>query len=199
MFIFLFLVITFSRSCFATTVRQWLQEHKRRMVEAKRRDHRVLGKKLDLFSLQEDAGGGLVRGDQNFGVFWVIFVRNRSLAASHALSLGVWTAQHPLARSQPRFESWGLESAASARSQPSTLVQLGIGQHLIQTALSVRSVGAKYLSAPYVGIPRGYHLSDLFFRDLDFPTNRVSCSACMHVRRETRSLPVCPYCYCFVW
>lgn len=31
------------------------------MVEAKRRDHRVLGKKLDLFSLQEDAGGGLVR------------------------------------------------------------------------------------------------------------------------------------------
>lgn len=30
------------------------------MVEAKRRDHRVLGKKLDLFSLQEDAGGGLV-------------------------------------------------------------------------------------------------------------------------------------------
>ncbi|CAM9710959.1 unnamed protein product [Ectocarpus sp. 4 AP-2014] len=37
-----------------------LKEHKRRMVEAKRRDHRVLGKKLDLFSLQEDAGGGLV-------------------------------------------------------------------------------------------------------------------------------------------
>lgn len=31
------------------------------MEEAKRRDHRVLGKKLDLFSLQEDAGGGLVR------------------------------------------------------------------------------------------------------------------------------------------
>jgi threonyl-tRNA synthetase len=30
------------------------------MEEAKRRDHRVLGKKLDLYSLQEDAGGGLV-------------------------------------------------------------------------------------------------------------------------------------------
>lgn len=30
------------------------------MEEAKRRDHRVLGKKFDLFSLQEDAGGGLV-------------------------------------------------------------------------------------------------------------------------------------------
>lgn len=41
-----------------------MQEHKRRMVEAKRRDHRVLGKKLDLFSIQEDAGGGLVRAGQ---------------------------------------------------------------------------------------------------------------------------------------
>lgn len=38
-----------------------MKEHKRRVEEAKRRDHRVLGKKLDLFSLQEDAGGGLVR------------------------------------------------------------------------------------------------------------------------------------------
>lgn len=35
------------------------------MVEAKRRDHRVLGKKLDLFSLQEDAGGGLVSQDSS--------------------------------------------------------------------------------------------------------------------------------------
>lgn len=29
-------------------------------MQAKKRDHRVLGKKLDLFSIQEDAGGGLV-------------------------------------------------------------------------------------------------------------------------------------------
>lgn len=28
--------------------------------EAKRRDHRRLGQELDLFSIQEDAGGGLV-------------------------------------------------------------------------------------------------------------------------------------------
>lgn len=50
-----------SSFCNRGSVLIWLQEHKRRMVEAKRRDHRVLGKKLDLFSLQEDAGGGLVR------------------------------------------------------------------------------------------------------------------------------------------
>jgi len=34
--------------------------HKKRLEEAKRRDHRVLGKKLGLFSIQEQAGGGLV-------------------------------------------------------------------------------------------------------------------------------------------
>ncbi len=31
-----------------------------RQAEAKRRDHRMLGRNLDLFSIQEDAGGGLV-------------------------------------------------------------------------------------------------------------------------------------------
>ena len=37
-----------------------LKAYKKMMEEAKKRDHRVLGKKLDLFSIQEDAGGGLV-------------------------------------------------------------------------------------------------------------------------------------------
>ncbi|GMH97222.1 hypothetical protein TrVE_jg6307 [Triparma verrucosa] len=37
-----------------------LKAYKKRVEEAKKRDHRVLGKKLDLFSIQEDAGGGLV-------------------------------------------------------------------------------------------------------------------------------------------
>lgn len=37
-----------------------LKRYKKMMEEAKKRDHRVLGKKLDLFSIQEDAGGGLV-------------------------------------------------------------------------------------------------------------------------------------------
>lgn len=37
-----------------------LKAYKKRIVEAKKRDHRLLGKKLDLFSIQEDAGGGLV-------------------------------------------------------------------------------------------------------------------------------------------
>lgn len=37
-----------------------LKVYKKRLEEGKRRDHRAIGKKLDLFSIQEDAGGGLV-------------------------------------------------------------------------------------------------------------------------------------------
>eukprot|EP01041_Mallomonas_annulata_P008672 gene8672-17904_t len=44
-----------------------LKVYKKRIEEAKRRDHRVLGKKLGLFSIQEDAGGGLVFWHANGG------------------------------------------------------------------------------------------------------------------------------------
>jgi threonyl-tRNA synthetase len=37
-----------------------LKQHKFLLKEAQRRDHRTLGQKLDLFSIQEAAGGGLV-------------------------------------------------------------------------------------------------------------------------------------------
>ena len=37
-----------------------LKAFKKLMEEAKKRDHRILGQNLDLFSIQEDAGGGLV-------------------------------------------------------------------------------------------------------------------------------------------
>mmetsp|Transcript_16138 Transcript_16138/g.20091 ORF Transcript_16138/g.20091 Transcript_16138/m.20091 type:complete len:594 (-) Transcript_16138:99-1880(-) len=37
-----------------------LKRYKKMMEEAKKRDHRTLGTKLGLFSIQEDAGGGLV-------------------------------------------------------------------------------------------------------------------------------------------
>mmetsp|Transcript_12281 Transcript_12281/g.11113 ORF Transcript_12281/g.11113 Transcript_12281/m.11113 type:complete len:673 (+) Transcript_12281:1-2019(+) len=37
-----------------------LKIYTKRLEEAKRRDHRVIGKKLDLFSIQDNAGGGLV-------------------------------------------------------------------------------------------------------------------------------------------
>ena len=37
-----------------------LAEHQRLQAEAKRRDHRIIGKQLNLFSIQQAAGGGLV-------------------------------------------------------------------------------------------------------------------------------------------
>jgi len=37
-----------------------LEEHLHRLEEARRRDHRILGKALDLFSIQEEVGSGLV-------------------------------------------------------------------------------------------------------------------------------------------
>jgi threonyl-tRNA synthetase len=37
-----------------------LEEHLVRLEEAKRRDHRVLGKELDLFSIQEEVGAGFI-------------------------------------------------------------------------------------------------------------------------------------------
>ena len=37
-----------------------LDEHLDRLEEAKKRDHRVIGKKLDLFSIQEEVGSGLI-------------------------------------------------------------------------------------------------------------------------------------------
>jgi threonyl-tRNA synthetase len=40
--------------------RSRLEEYLRRLEEARKRDHRVLGKELDLFSLQEDVGPGLI-------------------------------------------------------------------------------------------------------------------------------------------
>ena len=50
--------------------------------EAKRRDHRLLlGKKLDLFSIQEDAGGGLV--------FW----HPRGAMMRHIIE-GYWVDKH---------------------------------------------------------------------------------------------------------
>ncbi|WAC09099.1 MAG: threonine--tRNA ligase [Thermodesulfobacteriota bacterium] len=39
---------------------QRLEEHLNRLEEAKKRDHRKLGKELDLFSIQEEAGSGLI-------------------------------------------------------------------------------------------------------------------------------------------
>ncbi|KAL1526687.1 hypothetical protein AB1Y20_015389 [Prymnesium parvum] len=44
----------------AWETKEQLEEYKRLQAEARRRDHRTLGKQLNLFSIQQAAGGGLV-------------------------------------------------------------------------------------------------------------------------------------------
>lgn len=44
----------------AFPTREALEEHLHRIEEAKRRDHRKVGQALDLFSIQDEAGGGLI-------------------------------------------------------------------------------------------------------------------------------------------
>ncbi|MYC53527.1 MAG: threonine--tRNA ligase [Gammaproteobacteria bacterium] len=48
--------------------RKALDEHLERLEEARRRDHRVLGRELDLFSIQEEVGSGLVLWHPNGGL-----------------------------------------------------------------------------------------------------------------------------------
>jgi len=77
-----------------------LKVYKKRVEEAKRRDHRTLGKKLDLFSIQEDAGGGLVfwhaKGTQIRRIiedFWKdahIEDDYELLTTPHMADLGLW-------------------------------------------------------------------------------------------------------------
>ena len=48
-----------------------------RLEEAKRRDHRVLGKELDLFSIQEEVGPGMVLWHPNGGILRYIIEESR--------------------------------------------------------------------------------------------------------------------------
>ena len=61
--------------------KEQLEEHARLQAEAKRRDHRTIGKALDLFSIQQEAGGGLV--------FW-----HPKGARVRKLIEDYWTAAH---------------------------------------------------------------------------------------------------------
>ena len=70
-----------------------LAEHLRLQAEAKRRDHRALGKQLNLFSIQQAAGGGLV--------FW-----HPKGAIMRNLMETYWKDAHLQVRSHPiRFPS----------------------------------------------------------------------------------------------
>ena len=72
--------------CFAN--QQQLDEHLHRLEEAKKRDHRRLGPELDLFSIQEEAGPGLIFWHPKGGLVRKLmedWLRNELLARGYDL------------------------------------------------------------------------------------------------------------------
>jgi threonyl-tRNA synthetase len=80
--------------------KKMLKDHLYRIEEAKKRDHRKLGRELDLFSIQEEIGGGLILWHPNGAVirdiietFWKReHVRNgyRLVFTPHVAKLDLW-------------------------------------------------------------------------------------------------------------
>jgi threonyl-tRNA synthetase len=99
-----------------------LQEYLDRMEEAKKRDHRKLGQELDLFSIQELAGPGLIFWHERGGMLRKIvedWMRDQYLARGYALvytphvmRLDLWkTSGHANFFSQNMFKPMELDDA----------------------------------------------------------------------------------------
>ena len=97
-----------------------LKVYKRRLEEGKRRDHRVIGKKLDLFSIQEDAGGGLVFWHPKGAIIRRViedYWKNQHIAAGyellytpHMANLNLWkTSGHASFYKDGMFRSMEVE------------------------------------------------------------------------------------------
>jgi len=102
---------------------QQLKQYKKMMEEAKKRDHRMLGKKLDLFSIQEDAGGGLVfwhpKGSsirRNIEDFWKEAHTNNGydvVYTPHIANLNLWkTSGHFDFYQEGMFDQMDVENEA---------------------------------------------------------------------------------------
>ena len=97
-----------------------LKVYKRRLEEGKRRDHRQIGKKLDLFSIQEDAGGGLVFWHPKGAIIRRViedYWKNQHIAAGyellytpHMANLNLWkTSGHASFYKDGMFRSMEVE------------------------------------------------------------------------------------------
>ena len=99
-----------------------LEEHLKQIEEAKKRDHRVLGKQLDLFSIQELAGPGLIFWHPKGGIIrktmedWMrneYLKRGYSLVYTpHVMRKHLWeTSGHEGFYSQNMFDTMELDDA----------------------------------------------------------------------------------------
>eukprot|EP00427_Karlodinium_veneficum_P023487 CAMPEP_0169100774 /NCGR_PEP_ID=MMETSP1015-20121227/21270_1 /TAXON_ID=342587 /ORGANISM="Karlodinium micrum, Strain CCMP2283" /LENGTH=717 /DNA_ID=CAMNT_0009161745 /DNA_START=54 /DNA_END=2207 /DNA_ORIENTATION=- len=99
-----------------------LKVFKKRMEEAVRRDHRTIGQKLDLFSIQQDAGGGLVfwhpKGSKIRRIIQDFWKESHAAAGyefvdtPHVADLGLWkTSGHHDFYNDDMFKPMDVEGA----------------------------------------------------------------------------------------
>jgi threonyl-tRNA synthetase len=99
-----------------------LDEYLKKLEEAQKRDHRKLGKELDLFSIQEDAGGGLVfwhpkgalirRQMENFLIDELIRVGYQLVNTPHIAKIDLWhTSGHTDFYRENMFGTMDVENA----------------------------------------------------------------------------------------
>jgi threonyl-tRNA synthetase len=99
-----------------------LDEYLKKLEEAQKRDHRKLGKELDLFSIQEDAGGGLVfwhpkgalirRQMENFLTDELIRVGYQLVNTPHIAKIDLWhTSGHTDFYRENMFGTMDVENA----------------------------------------------------------------------------------------
>lgn len=99
-----------------------LEEYLKKLEEAQKRDHRRLGKELDLFSIQEEAGGGLIfwhpkgalirRQMENFLIDELIRVGYAMVYTPHIARIDLWhTSGHTEFYRESMFGTMKVENA----------------------------------------------------------------------------------------
>lgn len=87
-----------------------LRAHLERLEEAKRRDHRKLGKELDLFSIQEEAGPGLIFFHPKGGTVRMLlenWMREQYLARGYSLVYTPHVARAGLWKTSGHYDFYG--------------------------------------------------------------------------------------------
>jgi threonyl-tRNA synthetase len=124
--------------------RQELDEYLERLAEAERRDHRKLGRELDLFSLQEEAGPGLVFWHPKGALVRKIiedYWRNEHLSNGYELVMTPHIARQELWRTSGHLDFFteNMYEPMDVEGQPYLIKPMNCPFHLLIYKSRVRS------------------------------------------------------------
>jgi len=124
--------------------RQELDEYVERLAEAERRDHRKLGRELDLFSLQEEAGPGLVFWHPKGALVRKIiedYWRNEHLSNGYELVMTPHIARQELWRTSGHLDFFteNMYEPMDVEGQPYLIKPMNCPFHLLIYKSRVRS------------------------------------------------------------